>query len=53
MTLLKEYLILWNRCQNEREHILKTFDYSIISSMLKDNISLSEVKKQIRDHSSL
>ena len=53
MTLVKDYLILWNKYQNEREHILKKFDYSIISSMLKENVALSEVKKQIRDHSPL
>ena len=53
MTLLKDYLNQWATFEDERLYLLKKLDSSIMKTMLKNNIPLDEVKKSIRDNSSL
>lgn len=53
MTLLKDYLNQWATFEDERLYLLKKLDSSIMKAMLKNNIPLDEVKKSIRDNSSL
>ena len=53
MTLLKDYLNQWTTFEDERLYLLKKLDSSIMKAMLKNNIPLDEVKKSIRDNSSL
>lgn len=53
MTLLKDYLNEWTTFEDERFHLLKKLDSSIMKAMLKNNIPLNEVKKSIRNNSTL
>lgn len=47
MTLLKDYLNEWTTFEDERFHLLKKLDSSIMKAMLKNNIPLNEVKNPL------